>query len=233
MPGLYEILDGRVGISPIRDVQIEDLLGREPVQLDIESINRELAGKVVMVTGAGGSIGSELARQVLRFSPTTLLLVERAEFALFDIDSELRQANPTLSIVPRVVDVGDEIKMRYLFDFYRPQVVIHAAAHKHVPLMEANPFEAIKNNVLATHLVAKLAGEYGVEVFVLITGQGRPACFDHGCFKAGSGAGRPGSESTLRNPLCGRAFWQCNWFGWVGHSHFQRTNSQRWSCHDH
>lgn len=169
MPGLYEILDGRVGISPIRDVQIEDLLGREPVQLDIESINRELAGKVVMVTGAGGSIGSELARQVLRFSPTTLLLVERAEFALFDIDSELRQANPTLSIVPRVVDVGDEIKMRYLFDFYRPQVVIHAAAHKHVPLMEANPFEAIKNNVLATHLVAKLAGEYGVEVFVLIS----------------------------------------------------------------
>lgn len=169
MPGLYEILDGRVGISPIRDVQIEDLLGREPVQLDIDSINRELAGKVVMVTGAGGSIGSELARQVLRFSPTKLLLVERAEFVLFDIDSELRQANPTLSIVPRVVDVGDEDKMRYLFDFYRPQVVIHAAAHKHVPLMEANPFEAIKNNVLATQVVAKLAGEYGVEVFVLIS----------------------------------------------------------------
>jgi FlaA1/EpsC-like NDP-sugar epimerase len=169
MPGLYEILDGRVGISPIRDVQIEDLLGREPVQLDIDSINRELAGKVVMVTGAGGSIGSELARQVLRFSPTKLVLVERAEFVLFDIDSELRQANPTLSIVPKVVDVGDEVKMRYLFDFYRPQVVIHAAAHKHVPLMEANPFEAIKNNVLATQVVAKLAGEYGVEVFVLIS----------------------------------------------------------------
>lgn len=169
MPGLYEILDGRVGISPIRDVQIEDLLGREPVQLDIESIKRELAGKVVMVTGAGGSIGSELARQVLRFAPTTLLLVERAEFALFDIDNELREANPTLSIVPRVVDVGDEVKMRYLFDFYRPQVVIHAAAHKHVPLMEANPFEAIKNNVLATQLLAKLAGDYGVEVFVLIS----------------------------------------------------------------
>jgi FlaA1/EpsC-like NDP-sugar epimerase len=110
-----------------------------------------------------------LARQVLRFAPTTLLLVERAEFALFDIDSELRQAHPTLSIVPRVVDVGDEVKMRYLFDFYRPQVVIHAAAHKHVPLMEANPFEAIKNNVLATHSLAKLAGEFGVEVFVLIS----------------------------------------------------------------
>jgi FlaA1/EpsC-like NDP-sugar epimerase len=169
IPGLYEILDGRVGISPIRDVRIEDLLGRDPVQLDIESISRELAGKVVMVTGAGGSIGSELARQVLRFSPTRLLLVERAESALFDIDSELRQANPTLSIVPQVVDVGDEAKMRHLFDFYRPQVVIHAAAHKHVPLMEANPFEAIKNNVLVTHLLAELAGEYRTEVFVMVS----------------------------------------------------------------
>lgn len=169
IPGLYEILDGRVEISTIRDVQIEDLLGREPVQLDIGLINRELAGKVVMVTGAGGSIGSELARQVARFNPTTLLLVERAEFVLFDIDNELRETNPTLSIVPKVVDVGDEVKMRYLFDVYRPQVVIHAAAHKHVPLMETNPFEAIKNNVLATHVVAELAGEYGVEVFVLVS----------------------------------------------------------------
>lgn len=169
IPGLYEILDGRVEISTIRDVQIEDLLGREPVQLDIGLINRELAGKVVMVTGAGGSIGSELARQVARFNPTTLLLVERAEFVLFDIDSELRETHPTLSIVPKVVDVGDEVKMRYLFDCYRPQVVIHAAAHKHVPLMETNPFEAIKNNVLATHVVAELAGEYGVEVFVLVS----------------------------------------------------------------
>jgi FlaA1/EpsC-like NDP-sugar epimerase len=169
IPGVYELLDGSVGISRIRDVQIEDLLGREPVQLDIESISRELAGKTVMVTGAGGSIGSELARQVLRFAPTKLLLVERAEFALFDIDQELRQANPNLSIVPQVVDIGDEVKMRYLFDFYRPQVVIHAAAHKHVPLMEANPFEAIKNNVLATTTLGKLAGEYRTEVFVLIS----------------------------------------------------------------
>ena len=169
IPGLYEILDGSVGISSIRDVRIEDLLGRETVQLDIESISRELAGKVVMVTGAGGSIGSELARQVSRFSPTKLLLVERAEFALFDIDSELRQANPTLSIVPQVVDVADEARMRHLFDCYRPQVVIHAAAHKHVPLMEANPFEAIKNNVLATHLLAELAGEYQTEVFVMVS----------------------------------------------------------------
>ncbi|MCU1267773.1 MAG: polysaccharide biosynthesis protein CapD [Acidobacteria bacterium] len=169
IPGLYEILDGRVGISRIRDVQIEDLLGREPVQLDVQSISRELAGKTVMVTGAGGSIGSELARQVLRFSPTSLLLVERAEFALFEIDQELSQANPAASIVAQVADIGDEVKMRALFDLYRPQVVIHAAAHKHVPLMESNPFEAIRNNVLCTRLLGELAGEFQTGVFVLVS----------------------------------------------------------------
>jgi FlaA1/EpsC-like NDP-sugar epimerase len=169
IPGLYEILDGSVGISRIRDVQIEDLLGRDPVQLDVASISRELAGKTVMVTGAGGSIGSELARQVLRFSPASLLLVERAEFALFDIDQELRQMDPMQSIVAQVADVGDEVKMRHLFSFYRPQIVIHAAAHKHVPLMESNPFEAIKNNVLCTRHLAELAGEFKTEVFVLVS----------------------------------------------------------------
>src|SRR5438552_9011214 len=108
IPELYEIIDGRVEISRIRDVQIEDLLGRDTVKLDVESLNKELAGKTVMVTGAGGSIGSELARQVLKFSPVTLLLVERAEFALFEIDQELRQANSTVPIVALVADVGDE-----------------------------------------------------------------------------------------------------------------------------
>jgi FlaA1/EpsC-like NDP-sugar epimerase len=169
IPGLYEILEGRVEISRIRDVQIEDLLGREPVQLDIESISRELAGKTVMVTGAGGSIGSELARQVLRFSPANLLLVERAEFALFHIDHELRRVNPALSIAPLVGDIGDEARMRVIFNSYRPQVVVHAAAHKHVPMMESNPTEAIKNNVLNTRLLAELTGEFKADVFVLVS----------------------------------------------------------------
>jgi len=169
IPELYEIIEGRVEISRIRDVQIEDLLGRDTVKLDVESLNKELAGKTVMVTGAGGSIGSELARQVQRFAPANLLLVERAEFALFDIDHELRAANPSQSIVPLVADVGDEPRMRSIFDSYRPQVVIHAAAHKHVPLMEFNPREAVKNNVLATRLVAELAGEFRTEVFVLVS----------------------------------------------------------------
>lgn len=169
IPELYEIIEGRVEISRIRDVEIEDLLGRSPVQLDNESISRELQGKTVMVTGAGGSIGSELARQVQRFAPERLVLVERAEFALFDIDNELRASNPTQSIIPLVADVGDESRMRAIFNLYRPQVVIHAAAHKHVPLMESNSTEAVQNNVLNARLLAEMAGEFNAEVFVLIS----------------------------------------------------------------
>jgi FlaA1/EpsC-like NDP-sugar epimerase len=169
IPGLYEILDGRVGISRIRDLQVEDLLGRDPVQLEVENVREFLTGKAVMVTGAGGSIGSELARQVAWFKPSSLLLVERAEFALFNINRELREIWPTLSIVPLVADVCEEVRMRSIFKDYGPEVVVHAAAHKHVPMMETNPMEAVKNNVLATNSLGELAGEFGVEVFVLIS----------------------------------------------------------------
>jgi FlaA1/EpsC-like NDP-sugar epimerase len=169
IPGLYEMLDGRVEVTLIRDVQIEDLLGREPVQLDLQSISEELTGKTVMVTGAGGSIGSELARQVVRFAPQKLLLVERAEFALFHIDRFLRETGAGESIVPLVADIGDEVRMRSIFNTHHPQVVIHAAAHKHVPLMETNPCEAIKNNVLNTFLLSELAAEFKTEAFVLIS----------------------------------------------------------------
>jgi FlaA1/EpsC-like NDP-sugar epimerase len=169
IPQLHEIIDGRAEISRIRDVQIEDLLGREPVELDAASIQKELTGKIVMVTGAGGSIGSELARQVKRFAPSRLLLVERAESALFDIDHELRTNDSTVSLVPLVADVGDESRMRAIFAHYRPQVVIHAAAHKHVPLMETHTTEAVKNNVLNTRLLAEVASEFQTEVFVLVS----------------------------------------------------------------
>lgn len=169
IPGLYEILQGRVEVTRIRDVQIEDLLGRDPVRLDEEGTRRFLAGRTVMVTGAGGSIGSELARQAARFEPSCLLLVERAEFALFNIDRELREIYPELSIMSLTADVGDEARMRFIFNAYRPQVVLHAAAHKHVPMMEFNPTEAIKNNVLATRLLGELAGEHDVEAFVMIS----------------------------------------------------------------
>lgn len=169
IPGLEAILHGDVRISRIRDVEIEDLLGREPVRLDEENLLKFVAGKRVMVTGAGGSIGSELLRQLTRFRPASLLLVERAEFALFNIEHELRDALPFMSIVPLVADVCDAGRMRAIFKTYHPEIIFHAAAHKHVPMMESNPTEAVKNNVLGTREVAELAGQSGVEVFVLIS----------------------------------------------------------------
>jgi FlaA1/EpsC-like NDP-sugar epimerase len=169
IPCLYEILQGTVKVSRIRDVQIEDLLGREPVQLDELEVARFVAGKVVMVTGAGGSIGSELARQVARFRPAELLLVERTEFALFSIDRDLRAAWPELRIVSLVADVGVETRMRSIFRDHSPALVLHAAAHKHVPMMEFNAAEAVSNNVLATSLLGELAAEFNVEAFVLIS----------------------------------------------------------------
>jgi FlaA1/EpsC-like NDP-sugar epimerase len=169
IPGLYEILQGRVQVSRIRNIQIEDLLGREPVRLDEESIRSFITGKTVLVTGAGGSIGSELARQAARFGPARLLLVERAEFALFHIDRELRESFSDCPIIPLTADVGDESRMLAIFETYRPNVILHAAAHKHVPLMEHNPSEAIKNNVIGTHKLGEMAGQFGTDVFVLIS----------------------------------------------------------------
>jgi FlaA1/EpsC-like NDP-sugar epimerase len=169
IPGLYEILQGNVRVTRIRDVEIEDLLGRERVYLEEEEIGRFVNGKCVVVTGAGGSIGSELARQVARFGPSSLLLLERAEFALFDIDKELRRLHPELRIVPVVADVGDEPWIRNVFATHKPQVVFHAAAHKHVPMMESNPSEAIKNNIIGTRVIAEVSANTGVEAFVMIS----------------------------------------------------------------
>lgn len=169
IPGLYEILQGDVKVSRIRDIQIEDLLGREPICLDETSVKNFLAGKTVLVTGAGGSIGSELARQIARLQPSKLLLVERAEGALFFIDRELREKWPNLASIALVGDVGDEMRMQSIFEQYRPQVVLHAAAHKHVPMMESNVEEAVKNNILATRLIAEVSGRFNVESFVLIS----------------------------------------------------------------
>lgn len=169
IPCLYEILQGKLKVSRIRDVEVGDLLGRETVQLDEKSMRDFLTGKVVMVTGAGGSIGSELARQVARFDPSELLLVERAECPLFNIDRELRNAFPDLSIHPLVADISDMARMKSIFASKHPQVVLHAAAHKHVPMMESNTVEAVKNNILGTQLLGELAGEFDVESFVLIS----------------------------------------------------------------
>jgi FlaA1/EpsC-like NDP-sugar epimerase len=169
IPGYYEIVGGQVELTRIRDVEIVDLLGREPVHLDQEILAEFLKGKTVMVTGAGGSIGAELARQVAHFEVGTLLLVERAEFALFDIDRELRQRWPQLSLVPLVADICDQPRMQSIFTDHRPSVVVHAAAHKHVPMMEINPTEAVKNNILATRLLGELAGAHKVDAFIQIS----------------------------------------------------------------
>ena len=169
IPGIYEIVGDKVNLSRIREVAIEDLLGREPVSLDESIIGSTIRSRTVLVTGAGGSIGSELCRQVCRFGPERLVLVERFENALFDIPRELASTFPHVPIEPRVGDVRDQVRMERIFATTRPAVVFHAAAHKHVPMMEWNPGEAVKNNVGGTKTIADLADRHGVERFVLVS----------------------------------------------------------------
>ncbi|MCH9022035.1 MAG: polysaccharide biosynthesis protein [Planctomycetes bacterium] len=169
IPDLVAIASGQVSVSQTRDVDINDLLGRDPVQLDLDLIEEFIKDEVVMITGAGGSIGSEMCRQVGLFKPKMLLLVEQTENGLFFIERELHDKFPETRIQPHVCDVTDRKRVEYLFDRYRPAVVIHAAAHKHVPLMEANAGEAIKNNVGGTRQVAQAAHKYKTRHFVMIS----------------------------------------------------------------
>jgi FlaA1/EpsC-like NDP-sugar epimerase len=169
IPSLSELLDEKVIVSRIRNVEVEDLLGRSPVELDRQSIEKFLSDKIVLVTGAGGSIGSELVRQLLHCNPRKLILVERCEFALFNIEREIREIAPQVEIIPIIGDIGDINRMTGIFRLYRPQMVFHAAAHKHVPMMENNAAEALKNNALGTNVIGQLAGQFKVEAFVLIS----------------------------------------------------------------
>jgi FlaA1/EpsC-like NDP-sugar epimerase len=170
LPGLYELIAGDHDLAAqIRPVQVEDVLGREPVEVDLEAISSYLAGETVLVTGAGGSIGAELCRQIARTGPQRLILVDLAETALFEIERELVDDRDFPASVPVLGDVANRQKMRQLFERYRPGVVFHAAAYKHVPLMEANPLESVRNNVLGTKVVADVAVEFGARRFVLIS----------------------------------------------------------------
>ena len=170
VPGLEEIMSGRVAVSSIRPVEIEDLLGRDPVSIDTQNVAAMVAGKVVLVSGAGGSIGSELCRQLARFAPARLILFEHSEFALYSVEQWFAVHAPTISLVPMAGDVRDAGRLAEVFDAYHPRVVFHAAAYKHVPLMEVgNAWQAVCNNVTGTLLVAESAMRIGVERFVLIS----------------------------------------------------------------
>jgi FlaA1/EpsC-like NDP-sugar epimerase len=169
VPKVNDLIHGKVSINMIRDVSVEDLLGREPVQLDVKSISGYLSDQVVLVTGAGGSIGAELCRQIIQFSPKMLLLLGRGENSIYEIEIELRRNYPEASIEPIISDVQDKRRLVDVFTRYSPQVVFHAAAHKHVPLMECNPLEAVKNNILGTYNIAECAHEFAAQRFVMVS----------------------------------------------------------------
>jgi len=169
MPGVSNIINGMVGLSDIRDVKIEDLLGRTPISIDIKRTKTMVCGKVVMVTGGGGSIGSELCRQIATLDPKRLIIFDIYENNAYEIQQELKRSHPELDVVALIGSVRDTERLRDVFTKYRPNIVYHAAAHKHVPLMEESPNEAIKNNVFGTYKTALAASKYGVEKFVLIS----------------------------------------------------------------
>ncbi|GGG66540.1 polysaccharide biosynthesis protein [Paenibacillus radicis (ex Gao et al. 2016)] len=169
VPDLQDMIDGRGASGRVRDVSVEDLLGRDPIRTDLEHIAGYVEQKVVLVTGAGGSIGSELCRQIAPFAPSKLLLLGHGENSIYNIEMEMRSVFPDLPIETVIADVQDRTRIDAVFAKYRPQVVFHAAAHKHVPLMERNPAEAIKNNVFGTKNVSECADAYGAERFVLIS----------------------------------------------------------------
>lgn len=169
LPGIYELIDGKVTVKDIREVKIEDLLGREEVTLNLNEISSYIKNENILVTGGGGSIGSELCRQIAKFKPKKLIILDIYENNAYDIQNELRYTYPQLELETVIASVRDLERLKLIFNTYKPSVVFHAAAHKHVPLMELNPSEAIKNNVFGTYNTARCADEFGVRKFVLIS----------------------------------------------------------------
>lgn len=169
LPGMYQLISGDVSVAKLKEVEIEDLLGREPIPINTEEVLDSLQGKVIMVTGGGGSIGSELCRQIAGHRPKQLVIVDIYENNAYEIQQELLRKHPELDLVVLIASVRNTARMNRIFEEYRPNIVYHAAAHKHVPLMESSPNEAIKNNVMGTYKTAQAADKYGTEKFVLIS----------------------------------------------------------------
>lgn len=169
VPGIYELIDGKVAVQRLRDVKIEDLLGREPVKVNLDQMAGYINGKTVLVTGGAGSIGSELCYQIAGFNPKKLLIFDLNENDVYNLECDLKETFPNLKHISLIGSVRDENRVKHVFQKYRPEVIFHAAAHKHVPLMELNPIEAIKNNVFGTLNVAEASMEYSAERFILIS----------------------------------------------------------------
>lgn len=169
LPGIWELIDGRVSISKIRNVKIEDLLERDVINLDSKKIEEYIRDKKILVTGAGGSIGSEICRQVASYSPQKIILIGRGENSIFNIDLELRRNFPNIKVKPYIADIKDRDRILYIFSHERPDIVFHSAAHKHVPLMEENPDEAVLNNVFGTINVMDASKEVKVKRFIFIS----------------------------------------------------------------
>jgi FlaA1/EpsC-like NDP-sugar epimerase len=169
LPNLRDVLAGKVEVGQVRNLSLEDLMSRPPVDLDAEPVRRLVNGRRVLVTGAGGSIGSELSRQIAGFGPARLIVLDRYENTLFELCGDLAAHNPSCSVAPVIADIADAVRIDRVFAEFQPELVFHAAAHKHVPLMEANPCEAVKNNVRGTRILAETAARYQTSSFVLIS----------------------------------------------------------------
>lgn len=169
LPGVYQMVDGEVDINQLRDVDVLDLLGRDPIKVDTDSILGYVSGKTVMVTGGGGSIGSELCRQLVTHKPKCLIIFDIYENNAYDIQQELKSLHPEANVVTLIGSIRNESRLESVFEEYKPDIIYHAAAHKHVPLMEDSPNEAIKNNVVGTWNVARMADKYNVKKFVMIS----------------------------------------------------------------
>ncbi|NCC97464.1 MAG: polysaccharide biosynthesis protein, partial [Synergistales bacterium] len=169
LPGLFELAEGSVTVNRLRKVSIEDLLRREPIKLDLEGIGSVITDKTVLITGAGGSIGSEICRQVASHRPKEIIALGHGEFSIYTLLEGLEEDGINVPVYPVIADVADDKKMSKIFEKHKPQVIFHAAAHKHVPLMECNPDEAIRVNCWGTWTIARLAGEHGAERMVMIS----------------------------------------------------------------